>query len=342
MRILVTGGTGFVGGHTVAALVAAGHQARLLVRSRDRVARALGPLGIDAGTVQARVGDVTDAASVREAIAGCDALVHGASVYSLDPRRAGEMARVNALGTETVLRSGAEAGLDPIVHVSSYTALLPGDPGRLLDGGSPVGTARAPYSASKAASEAIARVLQDEGGPVHVSYPGMVWGPHDPHLSVSSRLALRLLAGRLPLLPPGTFPVSDVRDVAAVHAALLAIPGGGRRDIASGENVPIVEIMRTAVRLTGRRLPVAGVPAAAARAMGVLGQALGRAGIDVLPGREAVWLASQDGSADPSATVRGLGVAFRPADESIRDTIRWLHAAGHLSARRAGDLARAA
>ena len=336
----MTGGTGFVGGHTVAALVAAGHEARLLVRSPDRVARALGPLGIEAEAVQARVGDVTDAASVRDAVAGCDALVHGACVYSLDPRRAGEIQRVNARGTETVLRSGAEAGVDPIVHVSSYAALLPGDPGRLLDGGSPVGAAPTPYCASKAASEAVARVLQEEGAPVHISYPGMVWGPDDPHLGVSSRLALQLLAGRLPLLPRGTMPVGDVRDVAAVHAAQLAVPGGGRRDVASGENVPIVELVRTAVRLTGRRLPVAGMPAAAAGATGALGQVLGRGGIDLVPGREAVWIASQDGSADPSATVRELGVSFRRAIESVRDTIRWLHAAGHLPARRAGDLAR--
>ena len=342
MRILVTGGTGFVGCHTVAALHRAGHELRLLVRAPERVAPALTPVGVDPAAVEAVVGDVTDAGAVRRAVEGCEAVLHAAGVYSLDPARADEIARVNAPGTELVLRSAAEAGLDPIVHVSSYAALLPPRSARLLDGDSPVGTSIHPYTGSKAASEAAARALQAEGAPVRISYPGMVWGPDDPHLGESSRLALAVLAGRLPALPPGTVPVSDVRDVAAVHAALAAPGRGGGRHVASGENLPVVEVMRTVVRATGRRLPVVAVPAPAAAAAGLLGQRLGRLGVDLLPSREATWAASQDGSADGSATARELGVSFRPAEESIRDTIRWLSAAGHLSPRRAGALAAAA
>jgi hypothetical protein len=133
------------------------------------------------------------------------------------------------------------------------------------------------------------------------------------------------------MLAPGTLAVSDVRDLAAVHAA-LAVPG----------RLPAVEVMRTAVRLTGRRLPVVTVPAPAAAASAVAGEALARVGIHLLPAREAAWIASQDGPLDCSATARDLGVSFRPPEESIRDTVRWLHAAGHLSARRAGALAQAA
>jgi nucleoside-diphosphate-sugar epimerase len=342
MRILVTGGTGFVGCHTVAALHRAGHELRLLVRSPGRVAPALTPVGVDPAAVETVVGDVIDAEAVRSAVEGCEAVLHAAGVYSLDPRRADEIARVNAAGTELVLRTAADAGLDPIVHVSSFGALLPPRGAGLLDGDSPVGTSTHPYTGSKASSEAAARALQAEGAPVRISYPGMVWGPDDPHLGESSRLCLAALAGRLPALPPGTVPVSDVRDVAEVHAALAAPGDGGRRQIASGENLPVVEVMRTVVRVTGRRLPVVAVPAPAAAAAGVLGQGLGRLGIDLLPSREASWIASQDGSADGSATARGLGVSFRPAEESISDTVRWLHRAGHLSARRAGALAAAA
>jgi dihydroflavonol-4-reductase len=56
MPVLVTGGTGFVGSHTVAALVAGGHQMRLLVRARHRVAAAVAPLGLEAGDLEAVVG----------------------------------------------------------------------------------------------------------------------------------------------------------------------------------------------------------------------------------------------------------------------------------------------
>jgi nucleoside-diphosphate-sugar epimerase len=342
VRILVTGATGFLGCHTVAALRGAGHDVRALARSRGRVGPALEPLGLEPGAVEVVVGDVTDRASVRAAVAGCDAVVHAASVYSLDPRRAGEIARVNAPGTEIVLRSAAEAGLDPVVHVSSFGALLPRTGDGPLRPDSSVGTSRHPYTGSKAASEAVARALQDEGAPVSITYPGMVWGPHDPHLGETSRLARELLAGRLPALPPGVVPVSDVRDVAAVHAALAEPGRGPRRHVAAGENVPVAEIARTAARLTGRRLPALVLPARAAAAAAALGDRLSRLGVGLLPAREAVWVASQDGSADAATTVRDLGVSFRPAAESIRDTIRWLHAAGHLSARRAGALAQAA
>jgi nucleoside-diphosphate-sugar epimerase len=343
MRILVTGGTGFVGCHTVAALLAAGHEVRLLVRAPARVAPALEPVGIDPGGMEAVVGDITDAAAVREAADGCDAVVHIAAVWSLDPRRAREIERVNAPGAETVLRAAAEAGLDPIVHVSSYSALLPRRPGAPpLDGDAPVGSPPTPYAASKAAAEAVARALQAEGAPVAITYPGMIWGPQDPHVGETSRVALDVLRGRLPALPPGVLPMSDVRDVADVHAA-LAVPGRGpRRYFVSSANMRVADAMRAVVRLAGRRLPVVTVPAPVARASGLAGDVLGRLGIGLLPSREAVWIASQDGAADASATARDLGIAFRPADESIADTVRWLHEAGHLSARAAGALAQPA
>src|SRR5262249_45340648 len=99
--VLVTGGTGYVGAHAVAALVAAGHRVRVLARAPERVQAALGPLGVD--DVDAEPGDVTDQGAVERALSGCDAVLHAASVFSLDPRRAEEMRSVNVRGTEIVL-----------------------------------------------------------------------------------------------------------------------------------------------------------------------------------------------------------------------------------------------
>jgi dihydroflavonol-4-reductase len=89
--VLVTGGTGFVGSHTVAALVNGGHQVRLLVRDRQRVAPAVAPLGLQPAELDTSVGDVTDLAVVNQAVAGCEAVVHAGSVYSLDSRDAGRI-----------------------------------------------------------------------------------------------------------------------------------------------------------------------------------------------------------------------------------------------------------
>src|SRR5215510_8132664 len=116
MRVLVTGGSGYLGSYTVAALVRAGHDVRVFARSPERVATTLVPLGVEVGDIAP--GDVTDAASVEAALLNCDAVVHTASVYSLDPRQAHTIGETNARGTRTVLQAAKRVSLDPIVYVS--------------------------------------------------------------------------------------------------------------------------------------------------------------------------------------------------------------------------------
>jgi uncharacterized protein YbjT (DUF2867 family) len=84
VRVLVTGGTGFVGGHSVAALLRAGHEVRLLVRDPARVEGALDPL--EASVSDVAVGDMTDPEAVGRAVKGCDAVVHAAALFTFDPR----------------------------------------------------------------------------------------------------------------------------------------------------------------------------------------------------------------------------------------------------------------
>ncbi|GAB3885199.1 hypothetical protein GCM10029964_047470 [Kibdelosporangium lantanae] len=166
MLVCVTGGTGFLGAHTVAALLGAGHRVRLLVRdatTADTVAA--DPAG-DRPGVDVVVGDVTDPRAVTRAVRGADAVLHMAAVYSFDSRRRRDMRRVNEGGTEVVLAAAREhAGL--AVHVSTIVAL----DGPVLRADSPVTRAREPYVASKAAAEVIARRHQEDGAPVVITYP---------------------------------------------------------------------------------------------------------------------------------------------------------------------------
>ena len=94
MRVLVTGGTGYLGSHTVAALVEGGHDVRLLVRAPQRVAAAVAPLGLQLPDLDTVVGDVTDPEAVQRAVRGCEAVVHAASVYSFDSRDARRIRQV--------------------------------------------------------------------------------------------------------------------------------------------------------------------------------------------------------------------------------------------------------
>jgi NAD(P)-dependent dehydrogenase (short-subunit alcohol dehydrogenase family) len=140
MRVAVTGGTGFVGSHSVNALVEEGHEVTLLARDRDRAARALTSLGVASACYDVVLGD----------------------------RDAETMHRVNIDGTRAVLTAAAERGLAPIVHVSSCVALLPNDK---LSLSTPVGEPHGPYARSKAQAETIARELQEQGVPVVITYP---------------------------------------------------------------------------------------------------------------------------------------------------------------------------
>ena len=94
MKVLVTGGTGFVGSHSVRAIIDAGHDLRLLVRVPARLAPALEPLGVR--DVEHVVGDATDARSVRRAIDGCDAVLHAAAVFQRRARGPRDAARERA------------------------------------------------------------------------------------------------------------------------------------------------------------------------------------------------------------------------------------------------------
>jgi nucleoside-diphosphate-sugar epimerase len=339
MKVLVTGGTGFVGSHSVKAIGDAGHDLRLLVRSPGRLAQALEPLGVRG--VEHVVGDATEPESVHRAMDGCDAVLHAAAVFSYDARDAREMRRVNVHATEVVLGAARDAELDPIVHVSSYVALLPSV--GVLGNDSPVGDPRGVYARSKAETEQMARKLQDQGAPVVTTYPGMVWGPHDPKLGEAATFARSVLRGLVPMVPPGVVPVVDVRDVAAAHAAVLTRGRGPRRYMLAGGMAAFGELIDLMRRITGRRLVRITAPAPLVLGMTAAGDAVQR----VLPFRlpfnfGGVWVVTRGAPVDASATERELGVGFRPPEDSIADMLRWLHAAGHLTDRQAGRAAASA
>src|SRR5690242_8428995 len=112
MHVLVTGATGLVGGAIVRELAARGHAIRILARPTSDTS----PLsGLD---VDVALGDVRDAASVRRALAGCDAVVHTAGIVGFR-HRAETLMAVNAGGVETVLGAALEAGVRRAVLTSS-------------------------------------------------------------------------------------------------------------------------------------------------------------------------------------------------------------------------------
>jgi dihydroflavonol-4-reductase len=239
MRVLVTGGTGFVGGWTAKAIADAGHSVRFLVRTPAKLQTSVAKLGVDVSDHV--VGDIRDRDSVRNALTGCDAVVHSAALVATDPRQTPQMLSTNMDGARNVLGQAVQLGLDPVVHVSSFTALFHPDL-ETLTADLPVVGGTDGYGTSKAQVEIYARGLQDAGAPVNITYPGMVLGPPvgdqfgEAGEGVKAALQIHTIPGR-----NAAWLVIDARDVAALHAALLEPGRGPRRYMVGGHRVPVAE-----------------------------------------------------------------------------------------------------
>lgn len=336
MQILLTGGTGFIGSHITRAAVAGGHRVRLLARTPAKVPEVLGPLGVDGDAVEVFTGDATDATAVREAIAGCDAVIHAAAVVSMRRSESAASHIANLTAARCVLGSAAAAGCDPIVHVSSISVLERGATVTGLD--APVRTSTEGYSRAKADIEWYARGMQDAGVPVVITYPNGVLGPVSPTLTALHRAAQTWISTMM--LPPSGIGIVDVRDLAAQHVAMLE-PGLGPRRFLHGGNFATWRDLGAMIEsATDRTIPKLRTPGAMLRGAGrVVDLTHLPNPLDFDLTLEAMTEATRAVPVDSTATVDALGIPFRPTQESLADTYRWMFETGAVTAKQAGALA---
>lgn len=320
MRVLITGGTGFVGGWTAKAIEDAGHSVRFLVRNPKKLETSVGKLGVNVSDFA--VADITDRMAVRDALQGCDAVVHSAALVATDPRQTAEMLTTNMQGAQNVLGQAVELGLDPIVHVSSFTALF--RPGlETLSADLPVTGGADGYGTSKAQVEIYARGLQDAGAPVNITYPGMVIGPPvgdqygEAGEGVRAAVQMHAIPGR-----SAAWLVVDVRDLAALHAALLEPGRGPRRYTAGGQRVPAAELASMLGQVAETPMLAVPIPDTALR---VAGAVLDRAGRFLPFETPFTWAGmqyyTQMPASDDSPSERELGVTYRDPQETMADTL---------------------
>ena len=343
MRVLLTGGTGFIGAHTVVALLAAGHEPTLMVRNADRVRRNVGALGVDIDALRLVTGDMTDAGSVSAAIKDAEAVIHSAAMVApLNRSHAEQTIETNVAGTRHVIEAALAAGCDPVVHVSSVAAVF--DPRQPVTHAElpPMVHADSPYTRSKALAEQLVRSHQDAGKPVTIVYPGGVMGP--PAGDAVGEVAegfLSMLKSGFVALNDGAVGIVDVRDIAAALAATLTPGAGPRRFMAGGDLVSLREIGAILRSLTGRRIPVLPTPGAVFRGLGRMTDQVRRVvPFDTVFTAEAMEILTLVRPSDDSAVHDVLGVAYRDPVETVEATLRGLYALGRLTARQAGLLAR--
>ena len=241
-RVLVTGGTGFVGAHCLVSLLAAGHETRTTVRdlAREKDVRAMLRQG-GAGDVGARLSvfraDLLADAGWAEAAAGCDYVLHVASPFpSTLPKDENELIAPARDGALRVLKAARDAKVKRVVLTSSFAAIGYGGKGRTdaytekdwTDVNDP---SVRPYPKSKTIAERAAwDFIAREGGGLELAVvnPVGIFGPVlGPDYSTSIVLVKRLLDGSLPGCPDIWFGCVDVRDVVDLH--LKAMTDSRRR-----------------------------------------------------------------------------------------------------------------
>jgi dihydroflavonol-4-reductase len=334
MHVFVTGGTGFIGFHTVLALLAAGHTVRLGVRNEAKMNALYQPLGIDISDFA--LGEITDKKAIDAALAGCDGVVHTAAMVSLDANKAGQMYHTNVTGTRLVIGGAVERGIRSIVHVSSTAALFDRY-ASVVDESLPLAHQNSAYGRSKADSEKFVRGLITEGAKIAITYPSAVLGPRDPAMSEGNQ-GLAVFFNQTFVRTSSGMQIIDVRDLANIQVALLEQEKSGPY-LVSGHFRSWDELGLVLERVTGRKLRQFPVPGWLLRGVG--------AGIDtvskVLPldtifTGEAAMYATQWVYVDDRKVREELDLRYLPLEETLTDTIRWLAQAGHIDTYWAGRL----
>lgn len=226
----VTGGAGFVGGHLVRQLAAAGVRVTALARApQANLPPELAHLpGVD--WVQ---GDLLTPSGWAQRLHGCDALFHVAARYSAQAADAPDLYRANVGGAQAVLAAAAAAGVPIAVHTSTIGAVGRPRAGAPADETTPFNlwTSGSDYVRSKWLGEAVALWWAQRGLPVVVVHPTAPVGAGDRRPSATGQRIVDFLAGRRPSFPSGGMNLCPVADIAAGHRLAAQAGQSGRRYI---------------------------------------------------------------------------------------------------------------
>ncbi|MET0559749.1 MAG: aldehyde reductase [Solirubrobacterales bacterium] len=282
--VLVTGGSGFLGGWCVVALLNAGYAVRTTVRSAAREAELrarLAPVAEAGERLTVHVADLLADEGWAGAVAGCDYVLHVASPFPpAQPQDPDELIVPARDGTLRVLRAALNAGVERVVLTSSVAAVR----GGVSEAAAPLDESSwtngdderlEPYTRSKAIAERAAWDLVEKRGErqrLAVVNPGAILGPVlGEESSTSLQMVGRLLQGT-PGIPRIGFSVVDVRDVADLHLRAMTAPAaGGERFIAVARFMwmgDVAAILRERLGSVAAKVPKRNLPDFLVRAMG--------------------------------------------------------------------------
>ena len=306
MKVLVTGGTGYLGRAVVSALAARGHALVIFARSASRS-------GLPGAAID---GDIRDRAALERAAAGCDAILHSAALVSIWRRRREDFDDINVGGLRNVLAVATTLRTPRVLYTSSFVALPPrGSTEPLLAND---------YQRTKVVADRIADEAVRDGCPLIRVYPGVVYGPGSlTEGNLVGRLIADHLKHRLPGLvgPENLWSYAYVDEVAAGHCAALERGRIGGRYALGGENAPQRRVFELVQQLTGRRPPPR-IPFPVADLMGAAEELrVTIFGGTPLLTRGAVEIFRHDWSLDSHEAVRDLGYTLTPLAEGVKQML---------------------
>jgi dihydroflavonol-4-reductase len=321
---LVTGGSGFIGRHVVAALRTRGVSVRVLDLAPA------GDLGVD---VEFVAGSILDAPRLGAAMKDVRHVYHLAGIAKLWSRDRADFDRINAEGTVMVLRAAVAHGVARVIHCSTEAILLPKHGGDVLIDETvqpALADMPGPYTRSKLKAEQAVAAAVEVGLDALVVNPTVPIGPGDRNLTPPAAMLSLFLAGQSLAYLDCMLNLVDVRDVAA--GMVLAAERGrtGERYILGGDNLALSDLLQLLERLSGRRMPKRSVPPWLA----LMSAAVTEWAADAFTGRapaatrEGIRLALRSAPFDSRKARSELGYSTRALQETLADAVRWLSAAG--------------
>jgi len=321
MKYFVTGSTGLIGSHVVTELLASGHDVVALTRSRSNAGHL--PEGV---TVVE--GDVTEKESMREAMTGVDGVFHLAAWFYLGPgpREAERAERINVEGTRNVLELMAELDVPKGVYTSTLGVYPLGAAAYIDETVEPECPESAVYYRTKwEAHYDVARPMIDDGLPLVIVQPGIVYGPGDKSHGSIRALFRSYLQGELPMIPRDhCVPWDHVGDIADGHVRAMEQGVPGETYIISGPPRDVVDVLECAEAITGVPVPRVVSPKVFAGMAGVMGVV--ERMVTPPDGFESEGLRFFAGGrwpVDTSKATEELGITHRPLEEGLREYLEW-------------------
>ncbi len=254
-RILITGGTGFIGRHLVRKMLAQGYTLRLLVRSIPKATQLFGDQG------DYHLGSLEKAEEIDQAVTGCDAVIHLGGLYRFGRDYQKKLFETNLLGTENLLKASQKQSIKRFLFIGTAGVLKSSRP--LISENDfptqpPWGT---PYKKSKWAAES--KVLQaiQNGFPALIASPTCPIGDEDDTPTPTGRMIVDFLNHDFPFYAHSGINLIDIDDL--VEGIIAAFSRGeiGKRYLLAGENLWLREFLQLLSQASGIPTPRYAIPA---------------------------------------------------------------------------------